>query len=174
VSPRPICAPTLDRLLSSTTLSHFDPSDRLRQGSILCESRVSFHGKQSALGHSRLGRAGNQARPCPLCPESRQVTASQRNDAMGHKRTPYGVPLCLRAAPRARDERWSGHRAACTIWANERVVLARLLALQNKPRITVSSPAQSNPRFQKGPLRSTALSAASWIDSSPIAQRAAW
>jgi hypothetical protein len=34
----------------------------------------------SQMGHSRLGRVSNQARPRPLCPENRRVTASQRND----------------------------------------------------------------------------------------------
>jgi hypothetical protein len=63
------------------------------------------------FGSFGTGSSQQQVRPCPLCPESRQVTASQRNDAMGHEQTwPLNArvqgPLCSKTDAVAEPLRW--------------------------------------------------------------------
>jgi hypothetical protein len=74
---------------------------RLFPDHALAEHRLAAS-EMSASRHSRLGRASNQARTRPLCPESRPVTASQRNDAMGQKLTWPPSRFCLRCFAAAR------------------------------------------------------------------------
>jgi len=97
---------------------------------------------QVNVGLGSTAAVGSGASVSGLSPTSgrtrRPLECLKRSQADSLRRP--ALPSCR---PRARDERWSGHKAACTIWANERVVLARLIALQNKPRISVSSPARS-------------------------------